>query len=151
MNIDFEQLKDWRDEARKGLRQEADRLEEKGRQISSYMQVLDAMGELISEIDDLKEELERKQDEVDDLIEQLAQKEKVIDDLQRQLQAETGDLRQQLLDAKEQTLEAEANSKPPEIHNHFEWGSSAQVFNDKVTNKYSKKKKKWKKRTGKMW
>ena len=42
----------------------------------------------------------------------------------------------------------EMEVKPPEIHNHFESGSSAQVFNDKVTGKFSKFKK-WKKRDNK--
>lgn len=153
MNINFDQLKDWQDEARRGLNNKADRLRDEGRQVDCYLQVLDASDKLFSKIEDLKEELERKQEEIDDLEKQLEQKDKVIDDLQRQLQAETGDLRQQLLEAKNQHLEAEANAKPMEIHNHFEPGSSSQVFNDKVNGRFTRKQivKKDKKDKKKRW
>ena len=154
MNANINELKAWRDEARHGLRLEAERLEEKGRQINSYMRVLDAMKTLVSENEDLRDELERKQDEIDDLSEQLEQKDKVIEDLRRQLQSETGNLRQLLLEEKNHNLEIEANAKPMEIHNHFESGSNSQVFNDKVMGRFTRKqnnkkdkkeKKRWKK------
>ena len=122
----IEQLKAWKNDARSGVIHEADRLEEKGRQISGLLQVLDATDELFSEIDNLKKELNRRQDEIDDLSNQLEQKDR-----------EVGDLQRQLLEAKNKHLEAEIHAKPMEIHNHFEPGSNSQVFNDKVTGKFS--------------
>ena len=161
MKTNINELKAWQDEAMHGLRLEAERLEEKGRQINSYMRVLDAMKTLVSENEDLRDELERKQDEIDDLSEQLEQKDKVIEDLRRQLQSETGNLRQLLLEEKNHNLESEKQhlkaeiiAKPMEIHNHFESGSSSQVFNDKVMGRFTRKqnnkkdkkeKKRWKK------
>lgn len=165
METSIEELDELLDEDMRVTSHKADRVEEDARQINIHMQILNAMKVFVSKFKDMKEELERKQGEVDDLDEQLEQKDKVIDDLRRQLQAETDDLRQQLLEAKNQHLEAEnlhlesekqhlkaeASAKPREIHNHFEPGSSAQVFNDKVTSKFIKnkdkrdKKKRWKK------
>ena len=150
MEINFEELKEWQDCARKGLRKEIERLEEERRQINSYMRVLDARDEQASEIDNLKETVERCQREIDDLSEQLEQKEQEIDDLQRQL-LEAQNLQ---LETEKHQLETEVSAKPTEIHNHFERGSSAQVFNDKVTGRFTRKqntkkdkkeKKKWKK------
>ena len=137
MDINIHDLKVWRDDARRELEREADRLSEKEQQISNYLKALDATEELVSEIDSLNDKMERQRAEIDDLSEQLEQKDKVIDDLRRQL-----------LETKNQHLEAEANAKPMEIHNHFEPGSSSQVFNDKVRGKFTnkeKKKKRWKK------
>lgn len=161
MNINFDELNEWCDDAMRGLRQKTDRWEEEGREINSHMRALEAMKSLGSKMKDMKEELERKQEEIDDLEAQLEQRDSEIDDLKRQLEAETGDLRQQLLEAKnlhleseKQSLEAEVHAKPREIHNHFEPGSSAQVFNAKVSGKFIKnkdkndkkdKKKRWKK------
>lgn len=172
METSIEELDELLDVDMRVTSHKADRVEEDARQINIHMQVLKAMKEWVSKFKDLKEELERKQGEVDDLDEQLEQKDKAIDDLRRQLQAETDDLRQQLLEAKnlhlesknqhlesenlhleseKQHLKAEASAKPREIHNHFEPGSSAQVFNAKVTSKFIKnkdkrdKKKRWKK------
>jgi len=150
MRTKIDELKVWRAEAKDGLRHEANRLEEKGRQINSYMRMLDAMDELVSEIEDLREESERKQEEIDDLSKELELKDKVIDDLQRQLL----EAKNQHLESENQHLEAEANSKPMEIHNHFESGSRSQVFNDKVNGRFTrnqkvkkdkKDKKRWKK------
>lgn len=160
MNANINELRAWQDEAMHGLRLEAERLEEKMQQINSYMRVLDAMEVLVSENEDLRDELERKQDDLDELNEQLEQKDKVIEDLRRQLQSETGNLRQLLLEAKNHHLEsekqhweAEANAKPMEIHNHFESGSSSQVFNDRVMGKFTRKQnnKKEKKEKKKRW
>ena len=39
------------------------------------------------------------------------------------------------------TLAIRPEAKPTEIHNHFEGGSTAQVFNDQVTGRFSKIKK----------
>ena len=160
MKSNIHELKDLYDEALRGLSHDADRVEEEGRKINVYKRLFEAAKEHISQIDDLQEELERKQEEIDDLEEQLEQKDKVINDLQQQFQAETGDLRQQLLETKnqhleseKQHLEAEANSKPLEIHNHFEPGSSSQVFNDKVNGRFTRKQnvKKDKKDKKKRW
>ena len=140
----IEELKDWSDGARRGLENEIDRLKEKEAQLNDYLRVLNATDELLEENDDLREELERKQTEIDGLEEQLEQKDK-----------ENDDLRRQLLEVKNLHLEAEANAKPMEIHNHFESGSSSQVFNDKVNGRFTRnpnmktdkkdKKKRWKK------
>ena len=135
MNINFEQLKDWQNEARRGLRNKADQLRDEGRQVNCYLQVMDATDELLSQIEDLKEELDRKQEEIDDLEEQLEQKDQVIADLRQQL-LEAQNLQ---LESEKQQLETEVNAKPTEIHNHFEPGSSAQVFNDKVNGKFTRR------------
>ena len=89
MNI--EELKDWRDSARRGLEYEIDRLKEKEVQLSDC-------------------------------------------------------LRAELLEMKDQRLAQEPAATATEIHNHFESGSSAQVFNDKVTGRFAKKKR-WKRKT----
>ena len=141
-----EELRAWQDQARSALRQEADRLEEKSRQINGLMRVMEATEELFSENRHLEDELERRQEEIDDLNEQLEQQEQEI-----------ADLRQQLLETENQHLEAEVHAKPLEIHNHFESGSNSQVFNDKVNGKFIRKqndkkknKKRWKKIVRKM-
>ena len=146
METSIEELDELLDEDMRVTSHKADRVEEDARQINIHMQILKAMKEWVSKFKDMKEELERKQGEVDDLDEQLEQKDKAIDDLRRQLQAETDDLRQQLLEAKnlhleseKQHLEAEASAKPMEIHNHFESGSSSQVFNDKVNGRFDRR------------
>jgi len=148
-----EELRAWQDQARSALRQEADRLEEKSRQINGLMRVMEATEELFSENRHLEDELERRQEEIDDLNEQLEQKEQEIDDLRRQLL----EARNQHLEAENQHLEAEVHAKPLEIHNHFESGSNSQVFNDKVNGKFIRKqndkkknKKRWKKIVRKM-
>lgn len=133
MNI--EELKDWRDSARRGLEYEIDRLKEKEVQLSDYLRALDATEDLLEEIDVLKDELERQKAENDSLDEELAQR-----------QAENDRLRAELLEMKEQRLAQEPAATATEIHNHFESGSSAQVFNDKVTGRFAKKKR-WKRKT----
>jgi hypothetical protein len=82
---------------------------------------------------------------VDDLNEQLEQRGQEMDDMRRQHEQEIDDLRRQLLEAKNrhleterQHLETEIRAKPMEIHNHFEPGSSSQVFNDQVSGKFTK-------------
>lgn len=154
METNIHELKDLLDEALKGLRQDADRIEEAGRKNNVYTRLFEAAREKIYENDDLKEEVERKQEEIDDLSEQLDQKDQVIADLRQQLlEAQNLQLEseKQHLVSEKQHLEAEVSAKPMEIHNHFEPGSSAQVFNEKVTGKFTKnkdkkeKKKRWKK------
>ena len=92
------------------------------------------------------------------LQEELEQKQQEVDDLYRDLEAsrsEADRLRLQLAEAKEQRLaesQSAAQERLPhltEIHNHFEPGSSAQVFNSKVNGKF-KDKKKWKRSNKKI-
>lgn len=157
METRIEELRDWYDGARRGLQRQAEELREREEQIDRYLRALDAMDALLAKLDDLKEELEQRQSEIDDLTEQLDEKNRDIDAL-----------RLQLVEVKEQKLKveeerADGHPKPPEIHNHFESGSSAQVFNDKVTGRFEKakrqeklqrkdkkEKKKWKKIVRKM-
>jgi hypothetical protein len=88
----------------------------------------------------------------------LEQKQQEVDDLCRDLESsrsEADRLRLQLAEAKEQRLaesQSAAQERQPhltEIHNHFESGSSAQVFNSKVNGKF-KDKKKWKRNNKKI-
>ena len=150
MEINFEELKEWRRNARRGIDREIDSLKERQEEFRGYARAMDIIDGLVSKIDDLKEELEKQQEEVDDLSEQLEQKDQEIDDLKRQL-LEAQNLQ---LETEKQQLETVVSAKPTEIHNHFEQGSSAQVFNDKVTGKFTRKqntkkdkkeKKRWKK------
>ena len=142
--MDIEVFKDWMADARRFLVNEADRLREKEQQLGGLMRCLEATGELLSEVGHLREELEQKQQEVDDLYRDLEAS-----------RSEADRLRLQLAEAKEQRL-AESQSvvqeRQPhltEIHNHFESGSSAQVFNSKVNGKF-KDKKKWKRNNKKI-
>ncbi len=142
MNTNIYELKEWQSNARRELSSKQDALRDEMEQIGNYMRALDVTDELCAEIDNLNDQLADKQAEIDDLMAQLEQKQEEIDSL-----------RGELLDAREQNLEAGCNQKPTEIHNHFEQGCSAQVFNDKVTGRFTKKKKekkKWKKLVRKM-
>ena len=142
--MDIEVFKDWMADARRFLVNEVDHLREKEQQTSGLQRCLEATGELLSEVGRLKEELEQKQSEVDDLYRD-----------REASRSEADRLRLQLAEAKEQRL-AESQSvvqeRQPhltEIHNHFESGSSAQVFNSKVNGKF-KDKKKWKRNNKKI-
>jgi len=142
MNTNIYELKEWQSNARRELSSKQDALRDEMEQIGNYMRAMDVTDELCAEIENLNDQLADKQAEIDDLMAQLEQK-----------QAEIDSLRGELLDAREQNLEAGCNQKPTEIHNHFEQGCSAQVFNDKVTGRFTKKKKekkKWKKLVRKM-
>ena len=142
MKININELKDWQSGARRMLCSKQDAMMDEIEQIGNYMRAMDVTDELCAEIENLNDQLADKQAEIDDLMAQLEQK-----------QAEIDSLRGELLDAREQNLEAGCNQKPTEIHNHFEQGCSAQVFNDKVTGRFTKKKKekkKWKKLVRKM-
>lgn len=141
MEINIEELKEWNRNSKRGINREIDSMKERLVQFYDYAKATDVIDALISKNDDLEEEVEQKREEVDDLSEQLEQKDQVIADLQRQL-LEAQNLQ---LETEKQQLEAEAQKKATEIHNHFESGSSAQVFNDKVTGKFTKKNR-WKKK-----
>ena len=139
--MNYEELNDWKYNARLGLEQEVERLKEKEGQVRDYMRALDVTEELLSEIGDLKDMLARMRQENELLSNELEERSAEVDALKAELERKQAEIDN--LQLKQQLTEAEA--KPPEIHNHFESGSSAQVFNDKVTGKFSKFKK-WKKR-----
>lgn len=174
MEVNFDELRDWSDGARRALDRERERMMEQ-------MKMLDGLARATEVIGDIQAENERLQAEVDDLNEQLEQRDQEIEDLRRQHQQEIDDLQRQLLEARNQHLETErqhleterqhleteVRAKPMEIHNHFEAGSSSQVFNDRVSGKFGKvqsdrnknnkkrndikkNKKKWKKTIRKM-
>lgn len=151
--VEITELKAWREDARRGLEREVEQLREKEAQIVEYLKALDATDGLLAEVEDLKGELENRLQEIDELTELLERKEAEIDELRQQLLEE----KNRHLEAERLHLAAEVSAKPTEIHNHFESGSSAQVFNDRVTgrfdrkqnlkknNKQEKEKKRWKK------
>ena len=162
--MNYEELRDWCADARRSVERELDRLQEQQRTMGNHLQVLEAAGELLDEIARQKDELEQKQSEIDMLNEQLERKKLEMASMCQQHQSETDDLRRQLLEAKNlhleserQHLETEVHAKSMEIHNHFESGSSSQVFNDQVSGKFTrnrndkkKNKKRWKKIVRKM-
>ena len=129
-------IEEWRDEARRALTHEAEALKEQLYQRQCYMQALDATEDLVKEVKELEDQVERQQQTIDDLNEQV----------EPEKDAEIADLRGQLQDMRDCQLVAEPMPLPMEIHNHFEAGSSSQVFNDKVTSRFEKYKKKDKKR-----
>ena len=157
MKTNIHEFKGGLDAALRELSHDTDRVEEEGRKINAYKRLFEAAKEHLSEIEDLKEALERKQEEIDDLCEQLEQRDQEIADLRQQL-LEARNLHleseKQQLESEKQQLETEVKAKPTEIHNHFEPGCSAQVFNDKVNGRFTRKpivkkdkndKKRWKK------
>ena len=161
--MNFEEMKDWCNDAQRSLGRELDRLQEQQRTMDNHLQVLEAADELLSEIVRQKDELVQKQSEIDNMTEQLEQKDQEIMELRQQLL----EAKNQQLESERQHLETEVRAKPMEIHNHFEPGSSSQVFNDQVSGKFSRNqngknninrkrkdikrnKKRWKKIVGKM-
>ena len=128
-------IEEWRDEARRALTHEAEALKEQLYQRQCYMQALDATEDLVKEVKELEDQVECQQQTIDDLNEQVEQRD-----------AEIADLRGQLQDMRDCQLVAEPMPLPMEIHNHFEAGSSSQVFNDKVTGKFTKQQKDKKKK-----
>ena len=160
-------IEEWRDEARRALTHEAEALKEQLYQRQCYMQALDATEDLVKEVKELEDQVERQQQTIDDLNEQVEQRDAEIAEKDAALtekdaaltekDAEIADLRGQLQDMRDCQLVAEPMPLPMEIHNHFESGSSSQVFNDKVNGKFirkqkdeNKKKKRWKKIVRKM-
>ena len=161
--MNYEELRDWCADARRSVERELDRLQEQQRTMGNHLQVLEAADELLSEIDRQKDELVQKQSEIDNMTEQLEQKDQEIMELRQQLL----EAKNRQLESERQHLETEVRAKPMEIHNHFEPGSSSQVFNDQVSGKFSRNqngknninrkrkdikrnKKRWKKIVGKM-
>ena len=86
------------------------------------------------------EHLQEKQEQMTNYMRALSATEELssqLGDLSEELERKQAEIDRLLL---EQQL-AEAEAKPAEIHNHFEGGSTAQVFNDQVTGRFSKIKK----------
>ena len=145
-------FKEMLDEDRRESWRQAERVQEEGQRINGHIQLLDAMSEQVSMIDDLKYQVERQRSEIDDLEQQLEQREAEIAELRQQHQAEIDALQKQLLvaqnehlesekqhlESEKQLLAAEVKAKPMEIHNHFGAGSNSQVFNSKVNGKFTK-------------
>lgn len=164
METDIQDLMAWQNDAERELRREAERLEEKGQRIGGLMKVLEATEEILAENSSLREELERKDGEIDALREELEQKDCETDALREELERkakEMDELRRQLQEASSQHQESDSRAQTMEIHNHFEAGSNSQVYNEKVTGKFTypnnnknkknkkKEQKKWKKRSRK--
>ena len=99
MEINFDELRDWSDGARRALDRERERMMEQ-------MKMLDGLARATEVIGDIQAENERLQAEVDDLNEQLEQRDQDIEDLRRQHQQEIDDLQRQLLEARNQHLES---------------------------------------------
>ena len=108
----IEQLNDWQDDVRSGLRRAIERLREKEEMLNRYMQLLDATSEFIDDMSDLTRELERSQAEVGSLSSELEEQQKETDSLLQQMkeeassqrqemQAEIDSLRKQLIEAKD--------------------------------------------------
>ena len=100
MEINFDELRDWSDGARRALDRERERMMEQ-------MKMLDGLARATEVIGDTLAENERLQAEVDDLNEQLEQRDQDIEDLRRQHQQEIDDLQRQLLEARNQHLGTE--------------------------------------------
>ena len=172
METDIQDLMAWQKDAERELSREAERLEEKGQRIGGLMKVLEATEEILAENSSLRNELERKDGEIDALREELEQKDCETDALREELEQksreteslreelerkskEMDELRRQLQEASSQHQESDSRAQTMEIHNHFEAGSNSQVYNEKVTGKFTypnnkknkkKEQKKWKKR-----
>ena len=140
METDIQDLMAWQKDAERELRREAERLEEKGQRIGGLMKVLEATEEILAENSSLREELERKDGEIDALREELEQKDCETDALREELEQkvkEMDELRRQLQEASSQHQESDSRAQTMEIHNHFEAGSNSQVYNEKVTGKFT--------------
>ena len=77
------------------------------------MKMQDGLARATEVIGDTLAENERLQAEVDDLNEQLEQRDQEIEDLHRQHQQEIEDLQRQLLEARNQHMEATAGGEEP--------------------------------------
>ena len=155
METRFEELKAWQDDARKDMENRVDQMKEDYEQMCTHLRAMEVSSELFDEVERLCDELERRDREIDRLNDAIDEQQRELDNRQREIDQ----LRQQLVDvnerllatkttrleAKAQTLEAKATrlatapqAPSLEILNHFESGSSAQVFNDKINGKITK-------------
>lgn len=60
--MNYDEIKNWQNKVRQELEYEMEHLSEKEKQINNYLRALDAMDELISEIDDLNEKLDEEKE-----------------------------------------------------------------------------------------
>ena len=144
MEINPNELRDWSDGARRALERERE-------EMMSRVQLIDGVARTMEVFDEILAENERLKAEIDDLRRQM------LEARNQHLETE-----RQHLETERQHLEAEVQAKPMEIHNHFESGSTSQVFNDQVSGRFprtqidkrqlnktrndiKKSKKKWKK------
>ena len=140
--MDYKELVNLCEEVCDNMERAYDRKMDECKLMGDYLRVVKAFQEQFASVGDLREQLEQRDSEIDDLHEQIEQRDRRIAELERQV-----------LEQKAKSLEEEVKAKPMEIHNHFERGSSSQVFNDKVTGKFAKQKKeqkKWKKMVKRM-
>ena len=138
--MDYKELVNLCEEVCDDMERDYDRKIDECKQMGDCLRAVQALREKFEGVADLHEQLERRDRDIDELHEQLEQRDKLVADLQRQV-----------LELKTKSLEEEVKAKPMEIHNHFERGSSSQVFNDKVTGKFSKQKKDKHKKEQKKW
>ena len=138
--MDYKELVNLCEEVCDDMERDYDRKMDECKQMGDCLRAVQALREKFEGVADLHEQLERRDRDIDELHEQLEQRDKLVADLQRQV-----------LELKTKSLEEEVKAKPMEIHNHFERGSSSQVFNDKVTGKFSKQKKDKHKKEQKKW
>ena len=83
MDINWPDMNDWMYNARREFENEIVRLEEKSVQLRNYMRALDAMGELLSENDSLKEENGRLSREYDRLQKEVEKKDMKLSELSK--------------------------------------------------------------------
>ena len=83
MDINWPDMNDWMYNARREFENEIERLEEKSVQLRNYMRALDAMGELLSENDSLKEENGRLGREYDRLQKEVEKKDMKLSELSK--------------------------------------------------------------------
>ena len=138
--MDYKELVNLCEEVCDNMERAYDRKMDECKLMGDYLRVVKAFQEQFASVGDLREQLEQRDSEIDDLHEQIEQRDRRIAELERQV-----------LEQKAKSLEEEVKAKPMEIHNHFERGSSSQVFNDKVTGKFSKQKKDKHKKEQKKW
>ena len=138
--MDYKELVNLCEEVCDNMERAYDRKMDECKLMGDYLRVVKAFQEQFASVGDLREQLEQRDSEIDDLHEQIEQRDRHIAELERQV-----------LEQKAKSLEEEVKAKPMEIHNHFERGSSSQVFNDKVTGKFAKQKKDQNKKEQKKW
>jgi TolA-binding protein len=138
--MDYKELVNLCEEVCDNMERAYDRKMDECKLMGDYLRVVKAFQEQFARVGDLRDQLEQRDSEIDDLHEQIEQRDRCIAELERQV-----------LEQKAKSLEEEVKAKPMEIHNHFERGSSSQVFNDKVTGKFAKQKKDKNKKEQKKW
>lgn len=61
--MNYNEIKNWQEKARRELKHEKEHLSEKGKQIDDFLSALDAIDDLISEFDDLNEKLDEEKEQ----------------------------------------------------------------------------------------